>query len=175
MDKALLKTVLSGLTKDQEVEVSFRGDKTSLNGRYRVVESKKDRGKMGSYKTTLTSLTDNSEVILHTKNNNDILNVVVDGTMHGSADESGEPRNYAKDENRGRELKTLFKTFKEGQRVTLASDIEPTFNGTFTVKENRASRGKFGQQILVLTDGTNSIELWSYKHSVAIRDIAEAV
>jgi hypothetical protein len=172
MDKKLLKDVLTGLTNGQEVEVTFRGDKNSLNGRYRVLESKTDRGKMGSRKAELESLTDATvKVKLHTRDNNEVLNLVIDGTMHGSADESSEPRNYAKDEARGRDLKLLFKTFSEGNRVTVKSDLEPSFNGTFTVKETRASRGKGGQQILVLTDGTNEIQLWSYRHSLAITSI----
>jgi hypothetical protein len=175
MDKKLLKDVLATLVKDNEVEVNFRSEKSSLNGHYRVLESKTDRGKMGSRKATLQSMTDTTNVvILHTKNNDEILNIVFNGTMNGSSDESGEPRNYAKDEARGREFKTVFKTFAEGQKVTVSSALEPTFNGTFTVTENKASRGKFGQQILTLTNGTSTFELWSYKHSVAITSI-EAV
>lgn len=175
MNKQELKTVLAGLTKDQEITVNFRGDKVSQNGDYKVLESKVDRGKMGSRKATLLSLKDNTtEVVLHTRDNDQVLNIVINGTMHGSADENGEPRNYAKDIVRGKELTALFKTFKEGQQVSMKSEVEPTFNGTFTVKASKASRGKFGQQILTLTDGTNTFEVWSYKHSLALTNI-EAV
>lgn len=169
----MLKTVLSGLTTGQEITVNFRGNMTNLNGNYKVITSKKDRGKMGSFKTTVQSMTDTtSEIVLHTKKNEEVLNITVNGTMYGSATESGEPRSYKKDETRGRQFKELFQTFAKEDRVKMTSDVEPSFNGTFTVKDNQKSPGKWGQIVLTLTaDGTTTFKVWSHRHSLVLNTI----
>lgn len=168
MDKKILKEVLTSLTAGQEVEVNFRGNLVNQNGTYSVVESKADRGKMGSRKAILRSAS-GTEVTLHTKTNADVLNLVVNGTMFGSADETGEPRVFPKDLARGMQLRDQFRILVEGQRVSLTSEVEPAFNGNFQVVSVSPVRGKFQQMCLKLqNDGGSTIEVFSYRHSTVI-------
>lgn len=170
MDKNTLKTVLAGLVANQEVEVNFHPGVTSKSGKYRVTESKVDRGKMGSRKVTMVSVDDNSAAEMHTKNNTDVVSVVVNGQMFGTED-AEEVRVYPRDQTRGQEFQQLFKSIVAGQKVQVNSLMEPSWVGEYKVVASKPSRGKVSQQTLHLARDGKMLVLASYRHSLALTSV----
>lgn len=174
MDKKNLRSVLEGLTAGQEINVSFRTPKNNLSGAFKVLSSKKGRGRGGSRLATIQSLRDNATITIGTPDNEDLLNITANSVMVGAATEAlDDTRSYPKSESKAVELKTAMRSLVGeagfGRQVKMSSTIEAQFNGIFTVNSAKLERGRYGQIHLFLTGATgNQIEVWSYRHSTAI-------
>src|SRR5258706_7344769 len=135
MDKKVLKEAMSLMVSGTEVEVVFNGGIAWENGSYKVVESKTGRGKGGSRTATLVSVTDSTRNSrLSTKFNEEVHSLVVkvSDTETLTFDSTVVTNKQPKNLERATELNSLFRTFKEGTRVSIVSP-EVNFNGTFTV------------------------------------------
>lgn len=177
MEKTLLRSVIVGLNPDQEISVVFRGSLSHLTGDYTVVETRRGRGKGGSRLADLRLTNDStSEIItIGTPRNDDILNITVDGTTLGYASETEVPANYDTDAANAVALKEQFKTLMNASEtrpvVEISAPQAPEVSGIFTVVDARQLRGRSGQIVLVLQgeDGTEPVEVWSYRHSGVVQ------
>ena len=168
MDKTQLKTVITSLSAGDKVTVNFAGAQASSSGSYKVLGTKRGRGKGGCLLVNLQAA-DGSLLTTGTPQSAEIVNLVTsDGTVHGLTDASQVVQVYTTDLSRAVALKEQFKTFltAEGNVNIEVVSSEPEYNGIFKIQSSRQVRGRFGQIILNLeaTDGSMH-ELWSYRHS----------
>lgn len=186
MIKETLRSLIEGFQAGETVTVNFRGDQAPQGGEFTVVRTFKGKGKGGSMNAELRA-TDGSSVTIGTPSNEKVLNITVNGTLHGSASEADEPREYPKNAARGEALKQLMQPLlgaeNIGKRVRMTSALEPEFNGEFTVvaqladpkhpeKGNvgaRLERGRYGQIRMRLANSTGTeFEILSYRHASAV-------
>ncbi len=179
MEKTLLRSVIVGLNPGQEIEVVFRGSLADRTGTFRVVNTRRGRGKGGSQLADLIQLdgfggselpADIGAISIGTPKNDDILNVTVDGAFFGYRLESEVPANYETNGDQAILLKETFKGLMNAAETRPMVEIEaagaPEVNGNFTVVDARQLRGRAGQIVLtLLTQEGNTVELWSYRHS----------
>jgi len=170
MEKNILKRVISNLITNKTITVNYVSNKLDLSGDYNVLGIKKGRGKGGSMLAELRSITDNKNVVLSTKDSDDVLNIVVDGTKFGYETEADIPPVYTKDASKAITLKRAFKVLEKASssnpmKIKLASTQVPELDGTHTIVSARQLRGRQGQVILTTTNG---LEIWSYRHSGVI-------
>ena len=173
MEKKLLKSVLASVQVGQEINVTFRDEQKALSGNFRVLARKTGRGKGGSLLAELQALSaEDVRMTIGTPCNDKILNITVDGKNYGHANESDEPRVFATNAERALALKELMRPLlgDDGinRQVTISSKVEPAFNGTFTVNRAQLERGRYGQIHLFLTGDNGPLELWTYRHSLAV-------
>lgn len=170
MDKSALKSVINGLTPGQVVGITFIGDKAHLSRDWTVVKVRTGKGKGGSKLLELVDGARNT-ITTGTPESGYILNMTVNGTMHGATSEADLPVVHETNAARATELKEAFRTLvgAEGdRRVSIQSSIAD-LNGTFTVNRGVQLRGRGGQIRLELErpDGS-SAEVWSLRHSGVI-------
>lgn len=170
MDKSALKSVINGLTPGQVVGITFIGDKAHLSRDWTVVKVRTGKGKGGSKLLELVDGARNT-ITTGTSESGYILNMTVNGTMHGATSEADLPVVHETNAARATELKEAFRTLvgAEGdRRVSIQSSIAD-LNGTFTVNRGVQLRGRGGQIRLELErpDGS-SAEVWSLRHSGVI-------
>lgn len=178
MEKTLLRSIIVGLNPDQNIRVVFRGSLSHLTGDYTVVETRRGRGKGGSRLADLRSVGDPTSefVTIGTPRNDDVLNITVDGTTLGYTSETEVPANYDTDAENAMALKERFKTLLNAAEtrpvVEIAAPAAPEIDGIFTVVDARQLRGRSGQIVLVLQgeDGTEPVEVWSYRHSGVVQN-----
>lgn len=176
MDKKELRNVISTFVVNQQVVFSFRGDLVRLNGTYNVLNVKKGKGKGGSLLAELSPVGGNSEsIVIGTPNSEDVLNVVINGVLHGYETEENVPLVIKPDAGRASEIKEILRSCTGGEStLSLVSELLPEFNGTFKVVSVKPSKGRYGQVIASLKNSSNvSVELWSYRHSGAINEIVK--
>lgn len=170
MDKSALKSVINGLTPGQVVGITFIGDKAHLSRDWTVVKVRTGKGKGGSKLLELVDGARNT-ITTGTPESGYILNMTVNGTMHGATSEADLPVVHETNAARATELKEAFRSLvgAEGdRRVSIQSSITD-LNGTFTVNRGVQLRGRGGQVRLELErpDGS-SAEVWSLRHSGVI-------
>lgn len=170
MDKSALKSVINGLTPGQVIGITFVGDKAHLSRDWTVVKVRTGKGKGGSKLLELVDGARNT-ITTGTPESGYILNMTINGTVHGATSEADLPVVHETNAARATELKEAFRTLvgAEGdRRVNIQSSIAD-LNGTFTVNRGVQLRGRGGQVRLELErpDGT-SAEVWSLRHSGVI-------
>lgn len=170
MDKSALKSVINGLTPGQVIGITFVGDKAHLSRDWTVVKVRTGKGKGGSKLLELVDGARNT-ITTGTPESGYILNMTVNGTVHGATSEADLPVVHEPNAARATELKEAFRSLvgAEGdRRVSIESSIAD-LNGTFTVNRGVQLRGRGGQIRLELErpDGT-SAEVWSLRHSGVI-------
>lgn len=170
MDKSALKSVINGLTPGQVIGITFVGDKAHLSRDWTVVKVRTGKGKGGSKLLELVDGARNT-ITTGTPESGYILNMTVNGTVHGATSEADLPVVHETNAARATELKEAFRSLvgAEGdRRVSIESSIAD-LNGTFTVNRGVQLRGRGGQIRLELErpDGT-SAEVWSLRHSGVI-------
>lgn len=175
MEKSTLKTVLSNLSNGETITVNYLTNQASLSGEYTVVGTKKGRGKGGSMIAEL-SRPDSENVVVSTKDSDNILNVIVNGTLHGYENEAEIPPVFEKDAGNSVVLKSKFRGIAASLktddvsvvRVAVVAPQCPEIDGTHNIVEGRQLRGRSGQIILKSDTG---VEIWSYRHSGVINQI----
>ena len=173
MDKQELKSVIQGLSAGDSLTVNFVGEKADLSGAFKVLGTKRGRGKGGSLLVELEA-SDGSTLTTGTPESNVILNVVTaDGTLVGFQNEADLPRLFDVDTARAVALKEQLGSLldAEGDVTVDVESSEEDFAGKWTVKSARKSRGRYGQVVLSLDNGSVQRELWSYRHSGIITRI----
>ena len=173
MDKQELKNVIQGLSAGDSLTVNFVGEKADLSGAFKVLGTKRGRGKGGSLLVELEA-SDGSTLTTGTPESNAILNVITaNGSLAGFKNEADLPRLYEVDTARAVALKEQLGALldAEGDVTVDVESSEEDFTGTWTVTGARKSRGRYGQVVLSLDNGTVKRELWSYRHSGIISRI----
>ena len=181
MEKTLLRSVIVGLNEGDTIAVVFRGALQSQTGTFSVLSKKRGRGKGGSWLADLIPVDvredgsiasrEGDSLTIGTPKNDDILNVTVDGAFFGYTTEREVPANYETDAGNSVLLKETFKGLMNAAEtrpmVTIEAPGAPEVNGDFTVTDARQLRGRAGQIVLTLVrpDQTDTVELWSYRHS----------
>ena len=171
MDKSALKSVISTLTPGTVIGITFVGDKAHLSRDWTVVKVRTGKGKGGSKLLELVDAARNT-ITTGTPESAFILNMTVNGTMHGHSSEAEVPVVYETNAARATELKEAFKSLvgAEGdRRVSIQSTITD-LNGTFTVNRGIQLRGRGGQVRLELerVGSGERAEVWSLRHSGVI-------
>jgi hypothetical protein len=176
MDKKILRNVIEGLQANQTISVRMRGRATAED--FKVIATKKGRGKGGSLKATIQR-GDGTVLEIGTPENLNVLSVTVGGNFYGVQNEREEPPVYATNDPQATRLKTtlapLVGEAGKGKILRLESNV-PEFNGRFTVMNGRLEKGKYGQvHLWLVPEGQtqteeNTIELWSFRHSGVIQD-----
>lgn len=168
MNKTELKTLISNLSAGEEITVTFLGDMSDNSGTFKVLGTRRGRGKGGSLLVDLEA-SDGSTITTGTPRNTDIMNITLsDGTLHGYTNEAEVPRVFDTDTSRAVALKEQFNTLldADGSFTVDVESPEDVYNGTFTVTSAKKARGRYGQVILTLADSQGvERELWSYRHS----------
>lgn len=172
MDKKELRTLICGLTPSTRLHVTFLGGKAHLTGDYTVTKIRTGRGRGGSKIVDLVDAFKNV-VATGTKDNESILNITVNGTMHGHKVAEEVPTNYPKDLSHGEKLRSQFEKLLEAEgdfTVKIESPM-PSMNGIWTVNKAAKGNGRVRQIKLSLenTEDGRKIEAWSYRHSGAIK------
>jgi hypothetical protein len=171
MDKSTLKSVINGLTPGQVVGITFLGDKSHLSRDWTVVKVRTGKGKGGSRLLELVDSARNT-ITTGTPESHMILNMTVNGTMHGANSESEVPVVYETNAARAAELKETFKALvgAEGDRCVSVASTIADLNGTFTVNRGTQLRGRGGQIRLELerVGSGERVEVWSLRHSGVI-------
>jgi hypothetical protein len=172
MNKAILRSVIRDLTPNKVVKVGFRD--SSLNGTYTVFSTRKGRGKHGSLLAMLRNEENGNTVEIGTPKNLEVLNLTVDDAFYGVNTAREEPPayvpNFATATLMRHALDKAIGPIGEGKTLHLESTV-PEYNGTFTVLKGQLERGKYGQVHLWLVpqgqepNASNTVELWSYRHS----------
>lgn len=172
MEKSALKSVIGGLSSGQVINITFIGDRAHLSRDWTVVKVRTGKGKGGS---KILELVDSARNTLTTGTPDSayILNMTVNGTMHGYSSEADVPVVYESNPERSAELKQTFKSLvgAEGQyRVNIQSTITD-LNGTFMVNRGTQLRGRGGQIRLDLerVGSGERVEIWSNRHSGVIQ------
>jgi hypothetical protein len=176
MDKQDLKKVLEDITSGDIIDVAFNGNKSVLNGKYKVLTSKVGKGKGGSRIASLESMTDHSIVSIGTKENFAILNIVHNGQKHGYDSAVEEQVLSNANDVWATELKEKLKPLIGfgGNQIHMTSRNTPELSGAFTLVSAELSKGRFGQVILHLKNNTSGKELkfWSHRHAGLIDTIS---
>ena len=172
MKKAELKTVISALTPGEQVRFTFLGEKAGQTGDFEVLQTRVGRGKGGSMLIelrtsageTLVTGTPESDLVLHV--------VTSDGVLHGYETEASVPPVFETNAGAAALLKEKFLLLldAESQYTVKVTSTHQPYNGQFTVVSAKQLRGRYGQVVLTLGSGpgTETFELWSHRHSVAV-------
>lgn len=171
MEKSALKSLISTLSPGQVVGITFVGDKAHLSRDWTVVKIRTGKGKGGSKLLELVDSARNT-IVTGTPESSYILNMTVNGSMHGFSSEADLPVVYETNAGRATELKEAFKSLvgSEGdRRVSIQSTITD-LTGTFTVNRGTQLRGRGGQVRLDLerVGSGEKVEVWSLRHSGVI-------
>ena len=187
MIKSELKTVLASLVEGTTIQVCFLNGRGGVNpdapqgprnhgtsGSFRVLQSRRGRGKLGSQLATLMSEVNGDLVEIGTPHNDEVINIVVGGVTHGIADPEDVQKIYAKDSERATALKkklTPLCKAPPGTRLRVVS-TEPKLNGTFNVTSARMRAGRWGQvEVHLLNPETKAtVDLWTYRCATAITE-----
>jgi hypothetical protein len=191
MDKQELKALLIGFEKGIDITVNFVGGKGGVapgskadsprgkgeSGEYRVLESKRGRGKDGSRLCTLMSLASDNIIEIGTPNNNEIMNIITaDGVIHGAKSESELPRVFPKaDETQTQTFKESLRPFLKLNGVETKVQVEstiPEYNGVFTLLLAKLNVGRFGQITMNLkAEDGSEWTLKSHDHASVITSV----
>lgn len=178
MEKKELKNVLQQVNEGDCVKVAFIPQNSSHeNGEYRVVSTKRGRGKGGSMMATLMD-TEGDTIEVGTIQNEEVLHVVTpDGTLHGYEDLDQVPQEFEKDPQKASELRTQLaylteRPSNEGTRLRIDSSTY-MFDGEWNLKDATKLRGRAPQLKLTLEDPDSgeTQDMWTYRHSGLINDV----
>lgn len=172
MDKKQLRNVITSLTPQSQIDITFLADKASHSGTWTVLRVKTGRGKGGSKVMDLLNPATKQTLTTGTPESDKILNITVNGQLHGYTQESEIPVSYEKNLTQAALLKESFKRLlpAEGDVEVEIKSTVSDFNGTFTVNKAKTLAGRGGQIVLSLenVDTGAKTELWSYRHSGVI-------
>jgi hypothetical protein len=175
MEKQELKKAISKLSTEDQMKVTFVGEKFSnKTGEYKIVSKKKGRGKGGSLLLVAKNLLDNAELVFGTPDSESVLNMTLsDGTFLGYRTEAEVPKIYPTNSGRAVQLKEQLKELLTVENVRIEIDsTEPEFTGIFTMKNVEKISGRYGQMIMNLVDTKNvQRQLWTFRHSGIINSI----
>jgi len=180
MDKNTVRSFINGLNPGASLTINFVGDSLSDSRGVQVTNSgtftfnskSRGRGKGGSLIMNLTNSAGNT-LQISTSHSDSILNMQVSGgELVGYANVSDMPVEYPRDEQRAASFKEAVKSLvgTAGRRVTVNSSL-PHLNGSFTVQRATQLRGRNGQIVLTLSSGSETHELWTYRHSGVVTSI----
>ena len=174
MDKATLKSVISGLVAGDKITVNFCSPAQNLSGDFVVVGTRKGRGKGGSKLAELKSATTGELTTIGTPTSNSLVNVVVAGVAYGYESESDVPAMFETNAGLASGYKETFRTLLNASPTNTATvrvgcSTVSDLDGTFTVVGARQLRGRGGQIVLETAEGP---ELWSYRHSGIIESFS---
>jgi len=171
MDKKQLRNLITSLAPQDQIDITFLGDKAVHSGTWTVLRVKTGRGKGGSKVMDLVNASKKT-LTTGTPDSDKILNVSLNGELHGYADEGQIPVSYEKNVTQAAMLKETFKRLltAEGDREVEITSTIADFNGTFTVNKAKQLKGRGGQIVLFLENIETGAkpELWSYRHSGVI-------
>jgi hypothetical protein len=171
MNKQILRSALEGLTEGQTLTINFRSSDKNTSGDYVFLGSRRGRGKGGSLLAELSLVGQDGVTIVGTKDSDNIVNVVIDGTMHGLDNECDLPIVFEARPTEALELKKTFKAFLQDnacpKRMSITSSIIE-LNGEFTVVNAKQLRGRVGQVQLETQEG---VKFCSYRHSGVIQNV----
>jgi len=181
MEKSILRSVLSGLVENQEIVINFRERSANPSSTYRVLGTRKGRGKGGSLLADVVlaseaTVTDENKLVIGTPENDQLLNIVVNGDTIGYTSEDDIPIIYDDiNMERSNELKAYFraefKDFFDGtgtpRKIVVVSSV-PELSGEFTVTGVRQLRGRGGQVVLETAEGK---EFWSRRQSAVLESV----
>lgn len=172
MDKSNLKSVIGALSSGQVINITFIGDKAHLSRDWTVVKVRTGKGKGGSKILELVDSARNT-ITTGTPDSAYILNMTVDGTMHGYQSEADVPVVYETNAEMASTLKWRFKSLlsAEGDRTVTVTSTISDLNGRFTVNRASQLRGRGGQIRLDLENVSTGAktEIWSMRHSGVIQ------
>ena len=176
MEKQELKKAISKLSVQDQVKVTFLGERlSSKTGEYKIVAKKKGRGKGGSLLLVTTNVNTNEEVVFGTPDSDSILNLTLgDGTFLGYRTEAEVPKVYPTNSGRAVQLKEQLKELLTVENITVEIDsTEPEFTGVFKMKNVEKISGRYGQMIMNLVNNKTGVEkqLWTFRHSGIINSI----
>lgn len=175
MDKKILKQVIKNLKQDDTLSVNLLGEREHLSGEYTVVDKKIGRGKGGSQNLVLLSATSEDTLKIGTPQSDEILNVVVDGELHGYTNKAEVPVTFETNVENSAVLKKQFEIFDDGANIPCLVEIDantgltPELNGVFTVTNATQLRGRHGQIVLSLSNDAGTQHVWSFRHSGVIK------
>lgn len=168
-----------------EFSIIFHTELQTLNGRYRLVESKVGRGKNGTAQVAKILNLDTGEVVEDVLYNDKvrtfgtvvseaILNVTHKDIVYGAPSFDEERTAGGKpDLEVASALMEALSHVNVGDRLTIGSG-KPELNGNWKVKAINRSRGRYKQWIISLVDPTDEArlaELRTHTHSGAINDV----
>lgn len=172
MEKSALKSVINALTPGQVIGITFIGDKAHLSRDWTVVKVRTGKGKGGSKLLELVDSARNT-ITTGTPDSSYILNMTVNGTMHGYSSEAEVPVVYESNPTQAAELKESFRALvgAEGDRQVSVQSSITDLNGRFTVLRGTQLRGRGGQIRLDLerVGSGERVEVWSLRHSGVIQ------
>lgn len=169
MKKDVLKNVIvNHVNANATVTLNFLSKFSNLSGDYTVLSKKRGRGKNGSMIMELQSVANGNTVTIGTKENDQLVNVVVDGETFGHADESEILPSYEPDVANAVNLKRTFKKIVDFPTSIRVESSISELSGIHTIVSSRQMKGRSGQ-VSVLAD--SGIELFSYRHSGVISNV----
>ena len=178
MEKQELKKAISKLSVQDQVKVTFLGERlSSKTGEYKIVAKKKGRGKGGSLLLITKNVTTDidEELVFGTPDSDSILNLTLsDGTFLGYRTEAEVPKVYPTNSGRAVQLKEQLKELLTVENITVEIDsTEPEFTGVFKMKNVEKISGRYGQMIMNLVNNKTGVEkqLWTFRHSGIINSI----
>lgn len=180
MDKNSVRSFINTLNPGTSLTINFIGGgltnslgvQSASSGTFTFNSKSTGRGKGGSLIMHLTD-SNGSSVQIGTSNSDSILNMqATGGEMVGFSSAADMPVDYPRDDQSASRLKSIATTLvgTTGRRVTVVSSL-PHLNGTFTVQRATQLRGRNGQIVLTLSSGSETHELWTYRHSGVVTSI----
>lgn len=180
MDKNSVRSFINTLNPGASLTINFvsdsltdsRGVHIANSGTFTLNRKSTGRGKGGSLVMHLTN-TSGAEVLISTSHSDSILNMqVAGGELVGYTSVADMPVDYPRDDQNAARLKTAATSLvgTTGRRVNVVSSL-PHLNGTFTVQRASQLRGRNGQIVLTLSSGSQTHELWTYRHSGVVTSI----
>jgi len=180
MNKTEFRSIVSALTAGQNITVKFSGSKVHQSGEYNIKALRTGRGKGGSRLIDLVRLTDNLAITTGTPDSGSIVNITVNGEVHGFESENDMPVTFERNAAMAVAVKRVAKRLMDlhaqnataTHEVTLGSTFEG-YSGTFQVISANRMRGRGGPAKLVLKNSVTGEqqELWSSRQSGALTSI----
>lgn len=171
MNKHEAKSLIASLEAGTHITINLADDLVHRSGSYKVLGTRRGRGKCGSLLLDLQSNEDDSLFTIGTPQSSKIVNFSLpDGRTVGLENALECNIKYDIDVPRAVALKEEFKnlltvTPENGVKVVVSA-TKDQFSGTFDLLGARQVRGRFGQIVLTLRNAAGEKqELWSYRHS----------
>lgn len=186
MNKVQIRNILSEALPGDTMTIRMVGDYANRSGSYKVLGTKRGRGRGASLLVDLQNLATGETFTTGTPASGYFCEIAVsrDGLgafAHETIDPSEASSYSAPDAARASALKELFTSAAfVGSNGSLTVNIESTdlrFSGPWLVEGVRVSRGRYGQAILSLKSTLNpekTVEVWSYRHSSAIMRVTQS-
>lgn len=188
MDKQELKNLIKNTPINSEMSISFLGELAPLSGNYKLLSTGIGRGKGGSLVAKLMNLENGetlSEVTIDSRKKtfgssiSEYIQTITLANTDGTTTIYGDPTVTDSsmiarhDHEKADILRITFDPFVgvENPFKIKIDSSEPWLAGEWQCVSVRKLRGKFRQLALQLSNGTKTIEFWTYKHSGIINDV----